>query len=88
MLYLDLTQETVAARMGTNKGQVNKLVNGKQRMNDRWIDGFAKAFKIERYRLLIPPNAPTADDLLIGASPDQVNAVRKTVSMMLQKSQS
>jgi transcriptional regulator with XRE-family HTH domain len=84
-LHLGLTQEQVAERAHTNKGQIAKLENGKQRMNDRWIAAFSHAFDITPARLLMHPETPTADDLLLGASKEEVNAVRTTVSMMLKK---
>lgn len=80
-----LTLEQVAERCETNKGQIAKLENGKQRMNDRWIYALSHAFDIPPYRLLQHPDAPTADDLLRGASKEEVHAVRTTVSMMLKK---
>lgn len=70
--------------MATNKGQVAKLENGNQRMNDRWIASFADAYGITPDRLLKHPDAPTADDLLRDATPDELMQVRATVSMMLK----
>jgi len=83
--HLGLTQEQVAERMETNKGQVAKLESGKQRMNDRWIAAFADAYGISQARLLMHPEAPTVDDLLRNATPDELIQVRATVSMMLKR---
>lgn len=88
--HLGLTVQQVAELMGTNKGQVSKLELGEfhpngQRMNDRWIKGFSTAFHISPWRLMLPPAHPTVDDLMTGASPEQVAAVRLTVAMMLNK---
>lgn len=38
--HFGLTQEQLAERMDTTRGQVNKLENGKQRMNDDLKDAF------------------------------------------------
>lgn len=83
--HFGLTQEQVAERMDTNKGQVAKLENRKQRMNDRWIAAYAHAFGIPQARLLTHPDAPTVDDLLRDATPDELTQVRATVSMMLKR---
>lgn len=84
--YKGLTQEQVAERMDTNKGQVQKLENGKQRMNDRWIAGFAHAFDIEPSRLLQHPESPSADELLRQASPEQRRQVQAVIEAILKAS--
>jgi DNA-binding XRE family transcriptional regulator len=85
--YRKLSQEQVADRLNSNKGQISKLETGKQRMNDSWIEGFAKVFGIAPGRLLSPPDAPTADDLLAGVNADQLKTIRRTVAMMVGKSE-
>jgi len=42
-----LSQETVAERMGTIRGQVSKLENGKARLNDIWLDRLSKALSCD-----------------------------------------
>ena len=84
--HLGLTQERVAERLGTNKGQVSKLERGEQRMNDNWIAGFADAIGIDPADLLRDPKAPTISDLLRGATPDQVEQIRSIVAVIVGKS--
>ena len=64
-----LTQDALALRLDTDKSVISQLENGKRRMNDGWIAGFAFAFGIEPGDLLRDPNAPTLDELLSKASP-------------------
>jgi len=84
--HLDLSQEQVAHRLNTNKGQISKLETGKQRMNDDWLAALAHAYNLHPSRLLLPPDTTSVDDLLIEATPDDVKAVRQTLTMMLRKS--
>ena len=72
-----LSQEQLANRLETNKGQISKLENQKQRLNDDWVIGVSEALGIEPRDLLRDPSAPTLEDLLRGASPeDRATAVR------------
>jgi transcriptional regulator with XRE-family HTH domain len=59
-----LSQEQVAERMGTTKGQVSKLETGRQQFNDKWILGYAEALGLEPRDLLRHPETPSAADLL------------------------
>ena len=61
-----LTQEQLAERLDTNKGQVSKLERGAQRMNDDWAALIADALNIEPWQLLRHPDAPDPADLLTG----------------------
>lgn len=80
-----LTQDDVANRCETNKGQISKLERGSLQMNDRWIADLAFAYDIEPYQLLQHPDRPTADDLLKDASPSDVETVRQTIALILRK---
>lgn len=84
--HLDLTQDRVAERLGTNKGQISKLERGEQRMNDSWIAGFSEALGVDPADLLRDPKAPTLSDLLRGATPDQMEKIRSIVAVIVGKS--
>lgn len=47
-----LSQDAVAARMGTNRGQVSKLESGKARLNDVWIERLSKALRCQPAELI------------------------------------
>jgi transcriptional regulator with XRE-family HTH domain len=64
--YRGLTQDQVAERANTNKGQISKLETGAQRMNDSWASRLADAFGVEPWQLLRHPEAPDPADLLAG----------------------
>ena len=80
-----LTQEQLADRMETNKGQVSKLERGAQRMNDEWIAGCAFALGVEPGDLLKDPNAPCPHDLLSGATPEQREKALKMIAIILDR---
>lgn len=67
----ELTQETLANRMGTTKSQISKLENSKQRLNDDWLAKYAHALDIEPGDLLRDPARPTAEDLLRAIDPSE-----------------
>jgi transcriptional regulator with XRE-family HTH domain len=47
-----LSQETIAERMGTIRGQVSKLESGTARLNDIWIDKLSKALACDPGELI------------------------------------
>lgn len=83
--YLQLTQEQVAERCETNKGQISKLERGDQRMNDHWIAAFSHAYGISPGDLLRDPLAPSINDLLRGASPSEIETIKNIVEAVLKK---
>lgn len=83
---LGLTQDQVAERCSTNKGQISKLERGELRMNDTWIAELSHAYDIEPFRLLQHPDRPTADDLLKDASPSDLETCRQAIAMLLRRS--
>ena len=80
-----LSQEQLANRLDTNKGQISKLENQKQRLNDDWVLGIADALGIEPRDLLRDPAAPTVDDLLRDASPDDRATAIRLVEAFLKR---
>lgn len=84
-VHKGLTAERMADRLDTNKGQISKLERGEQRMNDDWIYGYAEALGIEPADLLKPPDAPSVDDLLRGATPEQYEQVRSVIRIIVGK---
>jgi DNA-binding XRE family transcriptional regulator len=82
--HLHLTQDQLAERLGTNKGQVSKLETGKQRFNDDWIACCAEALGIEPGDLLRDPKAPDVRTLLLTASPEVRNRALKVLDALLR----
>ena len=72
-----LTQEQLAERLNTNKGQVSKLETGAQRMNDDWAGRIAEALNIEPWELMRHPDAPDPADLLSGLLEQDKERVRQ-----------
>ena len=72
-----LTQEQLAERLDTNKGQVSKLERGVQRMNDDWAALIAEALNMEPWQLLRHPDAPAPADLLAGLLEQDRERVRQ-----------
>jgi transcriptional regulator with XRE-family HTH domain len=87
-----LSQETVAERMGTIRGQVSKLEQGKARLNDIWMDKLSKALSCDpgelvsdaiQHQIPIIGEVPGGDLMAaIDAAPDgfvQFNSARQNL---------
>lgn len=68
--YRGLTAEQLAGRLDTSKSVVSKLMNGRQRYNQDWLEAIAYALDCEVPELYRPPNAPTANELLAQMTPE------------------
>lgn len=66
-----LTQEQLAERVGTYKGQVSNWENGNRSLSYDVMDALAEALDIEPADLFRDPARPSADELLRDA-PDAV----------------
>lgn len=77
--YRSLTAEQLAGRMETSKSVVSKLINGRQRYNQDWLERIAYALDCEVPELYRPPTAPTANELLARMPPE----VRQTAINVL-----
>lgn len=74
-----LTAEQLAARLEVNKGQISKLMTGKQEYTLNWLRAIAYALNCEVQQLMRPPSAPTRDELLAAASEEDL---RKAVELI------
>ena len=77
--YRGLTAEQLAGRLEVNKGQISKLMTGRQRYNQDWLEQIAYALSCDVPDLYRPPLAPTANELLAKMSPE----LRKTAMNVL-----
>lgn len=68
--YRHLTAERLADRLDVNKGQISKLMSGKQRYNQDWLERIAFALNCEVQELYREPTAPTAAELLARMPPE------------------
>lgn len=77
MEYRHLTAERLAGRLDTSKSVISKLVNGKQRYHQDWLEALAYALDCEVHELYRPPDAPTANELLARMDPEmRTSAIR------------
>lgn len=65
-----LTQEQLADRIGTYKGQVSNWENARRHMSAQVQAALAEALDIEPGDLWRDPDRPSADELLRGVAPD------------------
>lgn len=68
--YRGITAEQLAGRLEVNKGQISKLMTGKQRYNQDWLEHIAYALNCDVPDLYRLPMAPTANELLARMTPD------------------
>lgn len=69
LAYRKMTAEKLAARMETSKSVVSKLMNGKQRYNQDWLEFIAYVLDCEVRELYAPPQDPTPNMLLSKMTP-------------------
>ena len=74
-----MTAEQLAARMETSKSVISKLINGKQRYNQDWLERIAFVLDCDVADLYRPPFDPTANELLARMPPE----VRETAINVL-----
>jgi transcriptional regulator with XRE-family HTH domain len=65
-----LTQEQLAARLDTHKGQISNWENGRRDLTFNVQAALAEALEIEPQDLFRDPAQPSADELLRRASPE------------------
>jgi transcriptional regulator with XRE-family HTH domain len=83
--HRNLTLDQVAARLETTKGFISDLERGAKRINDSWIAGLAYVYDVEPSALLRDPSAPTVDELLKDASPEQRQAVIQFIDFTMRR---
>jgi transcriptional regulator with XRE-family HTH domain len=64
-----MTAEELADKMQTAKSVISKLMNGRQRYNQDWLEQIAFWLKCDVAQLYRPPLDPTAEELLSQLSP-------------------
>lgn len=70
MDFRHLTAEQLAGRLETSKSVISKLVNGRQRYTQDWLEAIAYALDCDVVQLYRPPEAPTANELLDKMTPE------------------
>jgi|GEM_PF-5245579 len=67
-----LDRKRLAERMGVSPGTISKKLAEPEKIDQKWLAGFAKALDLNDVTdLYRNPNAPTPDELLHGLSEDQ-----------------
>lgn len=69
--YRELTQQQLADRVGTGKDQISRWESGGRTMSANVIAALADALQLEPRDLFRDPDAPSADELLRNATPEQ-----------------
>ncbi len=77
--YRHITAERLADRLDVSKGAISKLINGKQRYNQDWLEMIAWALNCDVPELYRPPESPTANELLARMSPEVKETAMKVL---------
>lgn len=83
-LALGLTQETLAERLGTSKGQISNWENYKKDMTANVVAALAEALNIEPSDIFRDPATPSVDTLLGTATPEQRRLAVEMVKTILK----
>lgn len=81
----DLTQAAIADRLDVGKGTVNKLINGKMPLSERWLVGFSEALNIEVSDIFRDPARPTREELLADLSNEDQDTVIQLINVLRSK---
>lgn len=76
-----LTQKRLAERMGCEPGTVSKLLNGQMEMTTGWLANFADALDLSVPDLFRDPRAPSPDELLRAATPEELRQAIRLVQL-------
>jgi transcriptional regulator with XRE-family HTH domain len=79
-----LTQEQVAERLDTSKGQVSRWESGKRGMSAGVLEALEEALQLEPGDIFRDPNMPSVDELLRNATPEQRQQVLSVVAALLK----
>jgi transcriptional regulator with XRE-family HTH domain len=84
----NLSQDELAERVGTGKDQISRWENGKRGMTFAVLHALAEARKIAPNDLFRDPDAPSADALLRGASPENWKLAIDMIKVILGQERS
>jgi transcriptional regulator with XRE-family HTH domain len=79
-----LTQETLAERLGTSKGQISNWETYKKDMTANVVAALAEALGIEPSDIFRDPDMPSIDTLLGTATPEQRRLAVEMVKTILK----
>jgi transcriptional regulator with XRE-family HTH domain len=79
-----LTQEQVAERLDTSKGQVSRWESGGRGMSAGVIEALEEALQLEPGDIFRDPAQPSVDELLRNATPEQRQQVLSVVAALLK----
>lgn len=68
--YRNTTAAHLADQLEVNAGQISKLMNGRQRYNQDWLERIAYALECDVQDLYRPPSDPKANELLAKMEPE------------------
>lgn len=78
--YRGMTAERLADRIDASKGTISKLMTGKKRYNQDWLELIAYALNCEVPDLYRLPTAPTANELLARMTPEVKETAMKVLA--------
>lgn len=81
----ELTQEQLAERVGTYKGQISNWENGNRSLSFDVLSALAEALNIEPMDIFRDPKRPSADELLRDAPPAVHAQVIDLIKVLVQR---
>lgn len=80
-----MTQEQLAERVGTYKGQISNWENGNRSLSFDVLSALAEALNIEPMDIFRDPKRPSADELLRDAPPSVHAQVIDLIKVLVQR---
>lgn len=79
-----LTQEQLAERLDTSKGQISNYESGKRGMSAGVLEALEEALQLEPGDIFRDPDQPSADALLRNATPEQRRQAFSVIEALLK----
>lgn len=80
-----LTQDQLADRIGTYKGQISNWENNHRSISGAVQEALEEALSLEPGDIYRDPDRPSADDLLRNASPEVVNEAIEIIKVLMNR---
>lgn len=84
--HLGLTQEAIAAELGTDKGTVSKWENQKRTINLNMLMELSRVMGIQPGAIFYPPTRPSLDAMVSGLPDEAFDQARKIVETFIKPS--
>src|SRR5262245_13272288 len=82
--HFGLSQDGVAARIGTDKGTISRLESGRQRGTVAWAEKYAAALRINPIAFYRLPGTPSLDEMVAPLPDEQRDLITRMIEGIIR----